>query len=187
METSSHSEHKENQQITSLQEKKKETVCLEPETPDSCNEVTVEPYNLDSSTVISPSNCESEPRSPSNYDENDEDYSIFFTPELFEGEQKANTQEDMTADPPPAMKSATILPEERFEQGQGKASAVDGQNTASGTKDDTEASLGQKERIRGQKEAEEGEQVDNQSRQTDSGLCKLSGSREKGPSSQTGN
>lgn len=179
METSNHSEHKENQQITSPQEKN-ETVCFKPEAPDSRNEIRVEPHNLDRCTVMSPPSCESEPHSAPNSDEKDEDQTIFFTPELFEGEYEGSPQKDMTADSPPMMKSAAPLPEELFEQGQGQASAVDVQSATSVRKDDTEVSLGQKE-------AEEGEQVDNQSRQTDSRLRKLSGSREKAPSTQTGN
>lgn len=183
-ETSNHSENKKNQQISSPQ-KKTEATCLKQGAPDSSSEIKVEPHNLEPSTVTTPPGCESEPPSAANPDEDEEDgdQTVFFTPELFESESnEGSPQKETQTKSPPRMKSPVLLSEELFEhaQAQGQASAFDGQGAISVSEESTELS-------QGQKEGEEGELLDNQSRQTDSWLRRLSRSRQKAPSTPTGN
>ncbi|XP_044057768.1 Fanconi anemia group J protein isoform X2 [Siniperca chuatsi] len=193
LETSNHSELKEKQQISSPQ-KKTEAACLKQEAGDSANEIKVEPHNLalKPSTVTTAPSCEREPPSADNPDEDeeDEDQTVFFTPELFEDE--GSPQKETKTKSPPRMvlgaESLALLSEEPFgfEQAQGQASAFDGQSAISVSKDNTQLSQGQKKEIRGQKQGEEEEQVENQSRLTGSRPCRLSRSRQKAPSTPTG-
>ncbi|KAM9359039.1 Fanconi anemia group J protein [Symphorus nematophorus] len=176
----SHSEHKEEQQISSPQ---KQTEAA----PESSTEIEVEPPSL---ALTTPPGCESEPPSADNPDEDEEDQdeTIFFTPELFEGEGEEGSPR---TESPPRMASPALLSEELFgsewAQGRGQASALDGQSAISVSEESAELSQGQKEGMRGQERGEEGEQVANQSRQADSRLCRLSWSKQKAPSTQTGN
>lgn len=186
LETSNHSENKENQQISSPQIKT-EATCLKQGAPDSSSEIKVEPNNLEPSTVTTPPDCESEPPSAANPDEDEDeedgDQTVFFTPELFDCESnEGNPQKETQTKSPPRMKSPVLLSEELLEhaQAQGQASAFDGQGAISVSEESTELS-------QGQKEGEEGEPVDNQSRQTDNWLHRLSRSRQKAPSTPTGN
>ncbi|XP_041796744.1 Fanconi anemia group J protein isoform X2 [Chelmon rostratus] len=193
LETSNHSEHKERQQISSPL-KKTEAAYVEQAAPNNSSEITVEPRNLVPSTVATPSSRESEPLSADqpDEDEEDEDQTVFFTPELFEGEgDEGSPQKETTISSPPRMESPALLTEEPFgseqAQGRGQATVFDGQSATSVSKESIGLSQGQKEEIREQKQGEEGEQVANQSRQTDSRLRRLSRSRQKTPSTPAGN
>lgn len=194
LESSNHAEHREKQQISSPQNQA-EAACLKQEAGDNSSEIKVEPHNLalEPFTATTPPNGESESPSADNPDEDveDEDQTVFFTPELFDGEgdEGSPQKETKTKSPPRKVLGLALLSEELFgsEQAQGQASAFDGQSAILGSKDSTELSQGQKEEIRGQKQGEEEEQVDNQSRQSGSRLRRLSRSRQKAPSTHTGN
>ncbi|XP_070685220.1 Fanconi anemia group J protein [Pempheris klunzingeri] len=188
LEASSDSKHRENQQTSSTLQKTEAA-------PDCSSETTVEPHNLppQPSTATAPPSCESEPPSADNPDEDeeDEDQTVFFTPELFEDEANVDSpQTETKTASPPRMESPVLLSEECFgserAQGQGQASAFDGQSAISVRKESAELSQGQKE-VRGQRRGEEGQQVDSQSRQTDSRDRRLSRSRQKAPCTPTGN
>lgn len=173
--------------------KKAEVACLKHGAPNSEIEVDLNSMALEPSAVITSSSCESEPPLADNPDEDEEpeDQTIFFTPELFEDEgDEGSPQEEKKTKSPPRMESPTLLSEELFgleqAQRQGQASAFDGQSAISVSEENTELSHIQKEEIRGHKQVET-EQLDNQSRQTDSRLRRLSRSRHKALSSPTGN
>uniref|UniRef100_A0A8C4ED68 DNA 5'-3' helicase n=1 Tax=Dicentrarchus labrax TaxID=13489 RepID=A0A8C4ED68_DICLA len=128
--------------------------------PDSSSEITEEPHNLalEPSSVTTPPRCESDPPSADNPEEDkeDEDQTVFFTPELFEGESNEGSPE-IEAKSPPRMGSPALLSEELFgseqAQGQGQAPAVDGQSAILVSEESTELSQGLKEEIRGQEQA----------------------------------
>ncbi|GLD52973.1 Fanconi anemia group J protein isoform X1, partial [Lates japonicus] len=141
LEAPNHSEHKENHQISSPQEKT-EVSCLKQGAEDTSSEIKVEPHNLamELSAVAIPSSFESEAPLANNPDEDDtdEDQTIFFTPELFEGEgDEDSPQKETEEESPPRMvlgaESSAPLSEELFSSGQaqGQASAFDGQNAIS--------------------------------------------------------
>ncbi|XP_032364148.1 Fanconi anemia group J protein isoform X2 [Etheostoma spectabile] len=189
LETSNHLGHNEKQQISSPQ-KKTEATCLKQGAEDSSSEIQVEPNNLalDPSPVTFPP-CYDNP------DEEEEDQTIFFTPELFDGEgNEGSPQKDRKTKSPPRMglgaESPALLSEELFgseqARGQEQASDFDGQIAISVTKESTELSQGQEEKMIEQNVGEEGEQADNQSRQTGSRLRRLSRSRQKAPSTPSG-
>lgn len=199
LETSHHLEHEEKQQIP-FPQKKTEAVCLKPGPGDSSSEVKVDPHNLplEPPPVTTPPRCESElPSADSpNEDEEEEDQTIFFTPELFEGDSdEGSPQKETKAESPlrmvlgaesPAPLSEELIGSEQA-RGQGEASAFDRKSAISVSKESTELSQGQKEEIIGQKQGEEAEQVENQSRQTGCRRHRLSRSRQKAPSTPTGN
>ncbi|KAI3354667.1 hypothetical protein L3Q82_019165, partial [Scortum barcoo] len=190
LELPNHAEHKDKQQISPPQ-KKTEMTCPEQGAGYNAGEVKVEPHNPapEPYTVTMPPSCESESALLDNPDEDveDEDQTIFFTPELFDGEGDEGSSQKEDSSPPRMVLGLDLLSEELFgsEEAQGQASAFDGHSAISGSKDSTELSHGQKEEIRGQKQGEEEEQVDNQSRQTGRKLRRLSRSRQKAPSTQT--
>ncbi|XP_028276270.1 Fanconi anemia group J protein [Parambassis ranga] len=189
LEISSHSEEKENHQISSLP-LKTDAFSFKQGTANTSSDNIAQPCSLapETSTVKTPPSGESEIPSADNSD--DDDQTIFFTPELFEGEgspQKEAEEESpqrmvLEAEGPPP------LSEELFgsEQAQGQGSAFDGQSAISVSKQITELSQGQNEEIRGQKQGEEGEEGETQSWQTGSKLRRLSRSRQKAPSAPTG-
>ncbi|XP_040903306.1 Fanconi anemia group J protein isoform X2 [Toxotes jaculatrix] len=192
-EAPNHSEDKENHQISSPQKKTAGAA-------DTSSDIKVKPHSLALETPAAPNppSCEGEAPSADSVDEDetDEDQTVFFTPELFEGEGvEGSPQKETETETPPRMvlgaESSDLLSEELFSsepaQGQGRASACDGQSAISVSKVDTELSQGRKEEIRGQRQGEEGEQVDNQSRETGSRLSRLSRTRQKLPSTPTGN
>lgn len=194
LEAPNHSEH---HQISSPQEKT-EVSGLKQGAEDASSEIKVEPHNLamELSAVTIPSSFESEAPLANNPDEDDtdEDQTIFFTPELFEVEgDEDSPQKETKEESPPRMvlgaESSAPLSEELFSSGQaqGQASGFDGQNPISLSKESTELSQEHKEEVTGQKQGEEREQVDNQSRQSGRRLSRLSRSRQKLPSSPTGN
>lgn len=190
LETFSHPEDKENHQIASPPLKTAE-VCLKQKAGNISSEINVE-SSCPAGTA--PSRCKSEAVSSDDSDDNDEDQTIFFTPELFEEDNdEGSPQEEMKAESPSWMvlrtESPALLSEELFgsEQAQGQASAFDGQSAISVSKRSTELSQGQKEEIRGQKQGEEREEVETQNRQTGSKLHRLSRSKQKAPCTSTGN
>ncbi|XP_072249263.1 Fanconi anemia group J protein [Leuresthes tenuis] len=145
------------------------------------------------SVVTAPSSCENEAPSANTSDE-DEDETIFFTPELFEGEgDESSPQKETTTESLPSIvpvtKNPALLSEEPFvsEQDQGLASAFDGLSPILVKKESSELSQGYKEEIRGQEQSKPGEEVETQSRQTGRRLCRLSRSRQRTPPTQTGN
>lgn len=128
--------------------------------------------------------CEEEHPAAANAHEEDEDETIFFTPELFESKDNdVGLQNETTTEVPPRTRSPAACSDELFEQDQGQAS-FDGQGTISVS--ERKKPQGEKEGFRGQKEGVEGGQVDNQSRKTDSWLHRVSSSRQKVPSNPTG-
>lgn len=169
LETSNHAENEENQLISSLQKKSEGA-------PDTSGEIQVEPpHKLQSSTGTTPTSCESEPPSACDLDEEDEDQTVFFTPELFEDDSnESSPQKEMRPNASPRSVSPVLLSElaKAEGQGQGQAFGLDGQGAISVSEESTELP-------QGQKGGEEGEQVDNQSR--------LSRSRQSTPSTPTGN
>ncbi|XP_070762033.1 Fanconi anemia group J protein [Enoplosus armatus] len=184
LETSNHPEHKEKQLISSPP-KQTEAAFLKQGAGDSSNEINVAPNNLalKPSTVTTPPSCESEPppADKPDEDEEDEDQTVFFTPELFEGESNEGSPQKETESPPRMVSGPEILALLSEECcGSEQASAFDGQSAVSISKDSTELSQGQK-----QGEEEEEEQVDNQSRQAGSRFRRLSRSRQKAPSPST--
>ncbi|XP_070826529.1 Fanconi anemia group J protein [Chaetodon trifascialis] len=181
---SNSSEHKEKEQISPQQ--KTEVAYLKQAAPGSSSEIKVEPHNLLLSTVTAPSSHESEPPSADSPDEDEgaDDQTVFYTPELFEGDgDESSPQRETMISSPPRKESPALLSEELFgsEQAQGQATVSDGQSASSVSKDSIDLSQGQSEEIREQEQGE-GEQVDNQSR-----LHRLSRSRQKAPSTPTGN
>lgn len=177
LETSNHSENKENQLISSPQ-KKSEVA------PDTSSEIQAEPpHNLEPSTGATAPECESEPPSACDLDEEDEDQTVFFTPELFEDDgNESSPQKGRRPNASPRSASPVLL-SELFglaeAEVQGQAFGFDGQGAISVSEESTELPQRQKGGIRGLKEGEEGEQVDNQSR--------LSRSRQNIASTPTGN
>lgn len=196
LETTNYSEHKMQHQISSTQ-KETGVSSLKQGDANVSSENKVHPRNLtlEPSTVTNPPSCESESPSADNPNEEvEEDQTIFFTPELFEGEGDEGSPLKETESPARMVlgaDSSALLSEELFcseqAQGQGEASAFDRQSAISVSKESTELSQGQTHEIIGQKQGEEGVLVDNQSRKTGSRLCRLSRSRQKVPSTPTGN
>nr|XP_046244527.1 Fanconi anemia group J protein [Scatophagus argus] len=188
-ESSSHYEHEGKQQIRFSAQKKAGVICLEQGAPSTSSEIKVETHSAEPSTVATPLSCESEPPSADNADEEeeDEDQTVFFTPELFEGE--ASPEKETKTKLPPKMESPALLSEEpsasENAQGQGQASAFERQSDISVSKESTEMSQRQKEGIKGQMQSE-GEQADNQSRPTYNIFRRLSRSGHKACSTVTG-
>ncbi|KAM7399849.1 hypothetical protein PAMP_019090 [Pampus punctatissimus] len=181
--------HKEEPQVPFAQKKTEESG-LKQAAGEGSSEIKGEPHNL--ATVTTPPSCESEPPPADNLeeDEEDEDQTVFFTPELFEDEaEEGSPCKETKTESPPSMilgtESPVLLSEERFgsEQAQGQDSMFDGQRAISVSKES--AKLSQRE-VRGETQGEEEEQVENQSRQTDSRLRRLSRSRQKASPTPTG-
>ena len=199
LEAPNHSEHKENHEISSPQKNTEVPSCLKQAAADASSETKAEPLSLapgPPSGAVPPS-CESEADHLAE-DETDVDQTIFFTPELFEDEEDEGDTKKETGTESPARvvsgtESSALLLEELFSseqaQGQGQASAFDGQGAISVSKESTELTQGRAEERGGQKQGEEGdkEEVDNQSRQACSRLRRLSRSRHKLPATPTGN
>lgn len=180
METSDHSQEEE---ISSSQ-RESDAACIEQKVPDASTGIEVEPHNMEPCTVITPPGCENKPSAAADPDEDDEDQTVYFTPELFEGEDNGRSpQREMTTESPTKTKSPSALSHELLEQGQGLTSAAGGQSAVTVS----ELSQGQTEGSGGQKEGEERDQVDSGSRQTDIWLCRLSRSRQKASGNPTGN
>ncbi|XP_030008744.1 Fanconi anemia group J protein [Sphaeramia orbicularis] len=145
-------------------------------------------------TRRSPSTCESEPLSLDDGNDEDEDQTVFFTPELFEGDEgeEGSPQKESEAKTPPRIvvesHSQVLLSEElsgsEQAQGQGRAPASDGQSAFLVSRDGTELSQEKtEEKVRPEQE----EQMENQNRQTGNRLRRLSRSRHKAPPTPAGN
>lgn len=194
LETYSHCEDKENHKISSplLQT---EAVCLKQGAGNGSSEVKVQPRSPspEPPAVTAPPSCEGETPSAGNSDEDDEDHTIFYTPELFEGEEdegslQAETRAELPLETAPSAESQDSLLEGLLgsERARGHASALDGQSAISDRKEGAELSQGQEGVIAGQKQSEEGQEVETQIRQADSKLNRLSRSRQTAPTA-TGN
>lgn len=183
MEISDHSLEEETQRITSSQ-RETDAACIEQKVPDASTGIEVEPHNMEPCTVITPPGCDSKPSAASDPDEDDEDQTVFFTPELFEGEDNGRSPlREMTTESPTRTKSPSALSHELLEQGPGLTSAADGQSAVTVS----ELSQGQIKGSGGQKEGEERDRVDSGCRQTDIWLCRLSRSRQNASGNPTGN
>lgn len=181
-------------QHISTTQKDTDVSCLKQGFADVSSENQVEPCSLaqEPSTVTTPSSCESGPplADNPNEEEMDEDQTIFFTPELFEGEEDEGSTQKETESPSRMILGtglSALLSEEPFyseqAEGQGETSAFDRHSDISVSEMSTELSEGHKIRRR----SEEGAQVDNHSKQTGSRLHRLSKSRPKFPSTPAGN
>lgn len=182
LEKTNASQHREQQQSSSAH-KESEVSCLG-SAVSSENKVERCNLALESSTITPSPSCEREPASADNpnEDEIDEDQTIFFTPELFEGEGDECSPQKETQSPPrmvlEAESSALLVEELCFEQVevQGGASAFDRRHAFSVSKERTELSQGQRDQI-----------IEKQDRQTGSRLHRLSRSRQMVSSPPTGN
>uniref|UniRef100_UPI0037E8D14F Fanconi anemia group J protein n=1 Tax=Semicossyphus pulcher TaxID=241346 RepID=UPI0037E8D14F len=175
VETSNHCEHGEKQQI-SAPEKPTEAA------PNCSSEIKI------SLSVETPPSCGSEPHSAEDADEDEEDQTAFFTPELFEEEENEGSPQRETKSPP-RMESPVLLSEElsacEQTKERGQALVFNGQSESSVSKERAELSQGQKEEA--EKRGEEEQKVENQSSQAESRLRRLSRSRQKAPSTPAGN
>lgn len=171
LETSNHFENKENQQIS-------EAVGLKQEAPVCAHDVKKEPNNH---FIKSPLSCDSEPPIAEDPDEDEEDQTIFFTPELFEEEENTGSpqKESKTLQ---KLESPAWLSEE-VEQ----PLVLKEQSNSSACMESAEPPQERIEELMKETRGEEGEQVENQSRQKEKRLHRLSRSRQKAPSSPTGN
>ncbi|KAM4742834.1 Fanconi anemia group J protein [Anableps anableps] len=157
---------------------------------DRLRENTVEPHNLPPvvSTVTTPPSFESESPKPANSSDDDEDESVFYTPELFEDE--GNPQKENPVSPPrvhPGTEKSAPPSEELFgsEHTQELATVLDEQSAVSVSKQSTELSQGEKEGTEAPELSEKGEEDESQSRQKGDRLHRLSRSRQRVPLSQT--
>lgn len=194
LETTNPSQHQVKQQSSSAT-KESGVSCLG--IADVSSENKVEPCSLvlEPSALTSPPTFEREPASADNpsEDEMDEDQTIFFTPELFEGEGDECSPQKTTQSPPKmvlgAQSSALLVekhPSNKAEV-QGEASAFDRQSVSSVDRESAELLKGQIYEIKEEKQDEEGVQVDNRGRQAGSRLHRLSRPRQKVSSLPTGN
>lgn len=164
--------------------------CLQQEDRGASNEIKVEPDSLalGPSSITEPPRCESEAPSADNPEE-DDDQTLFCTPELFDGEGDETSEEtEIKAEPPAVIGSEPLLNSLQV-QGRGQTSDSDrqGDNSASEeSKKSTELPQGHVEGTKEQKQCEDTEQVVNHS-QSHSRLRRLSRSRQKPPSTQAGN
>ncbi|XP_074536130.1 Fanconi anemia group J protein [Halichoeres trimaculatus] len=167
-ETSNHCENKENQQIS-------EDMGLKQEAPARADDMKKEPNNHITEPLLS---CDSEPPAAENPDEDgedEEDQTIFFTPELFEEEENGGSpQKELKA--PQKLEGPAWLSEDAEQP-----VVLNEQSDSSGCMESSEPPQGH----RG--EGEEGGQLENQSRQKEKKLHRLSRSRQKAPSNPTGN
>lgn len=175
------SDDKENQQIASASLK-----------TNGSDEARGDPASLapEPAPVTTPPSCENEPPAAGSSDEDEKDQTVFFTPELFEGEgDEGGEQEETKAESRPELvlgaTSTAAVTEELLGSEQthvpGHASALDGQSAVSVSEESAGLSQGKEEEVRGQKQYEEGE-----GRQTGSRRHRLSRSRQKVSSTQTG-
>lgn len=172
-------EAKEGQEIISSS-KDNEAGVVKPEVPDTFREGE---EKTDPGAAFF--HCGEEPPGAAGSGEEDEDETIFFTPELFEETNNdGSPHTETTTEPPPGTRGPAACSDELFEKVQGGASST-GESPSS--ESERKKPEGEREGIRGQKEGVEGGQVDNQSRKTDKWLHRASRSRQKVPSSPTGN
>lgn len=175
VETSNHLESVSDRQRSPPQEMT-DASCPKQETSNGSSEIKEEP-----STVTSPPGSESEAPSADISDENeeDEDLTVFFTPELFEDESNEGSPHKETNAKSPTKSENLVLLSEELVQEPGQAPASNGQIAVS-VREGSELSQGQED-----KEKEEGK--DSQKSQPHSLFRKLSGSKQTASSSPTGN
>ncbi|KAM9733847.1 Fanconi anemia group J protein isoform 2-T4 [Menidia menidia] len=171
---------------------KPETVCFKQGAEDSSREVNMESGTRASKPSPSkePSNHENQAASADGIDE-DEDKTIFFTPELFQGAESSPQREAPPESSPTNVqltKSPTWQPREPFVSEQDKifASASDGPSPISPTVVSAELSHEHEEESRGQEQREKRTEGETPSSQTGSRLLRLSKSRQRNPTTQTG-
>ncbi|XP_029922829.1 Fanconi anemia group J protein isoform X2 [Myripristis murdjan] len=205
------SEGKENQENSPTQQRR-QAPCFAQSAGDAPTEMKVSPniVVLEPSTVTTPPSCER--GSGDNSDDEEEDMTVFFTPELFEDEEgECSPQNEGETDSPPRTileGGPALLLEDLFGseqarlEGQRKASASDGQRDGGPSVIEDRAGLehttrhdreqngpksnDQAPETKGEKQGEEGEQLEGQSRQKGSRLHKLSRSKQKAPSTPSG-
>lgn len=205
------SEYKENHK-SSFPQMNTDESSLDQCSGDGSNEMKVTPYNLalESATVTTPPKCEIEPSSADNgplpMSDEEEDQTVFFTPELFEDEEdKGSPQEERNtasqARVVSGRESPVLLSEENLGSGQGQTLAFNGPKINATftelkqtTRSDEEQSgkngndqskvlpHGQNEQVK----CEEGVQVEGPNGQKVSKLRRLSRSRQKASSTQSG-
>lgn len=156
-------EEEERQEITSSS-KDNEAGLIKPEVLDTFREV--EEKTEAGAAFL---DCEDEPPGATGAGEEDEDETIFFTPELFEDTNDAGGPDAETTTGPRGPAACSDELSETVEGGREKKPQ------------------GEREGVRGQKEGVEGGQVENQSRKTRGWPHRASRSRQKVPSSPTGN
>lgn len=170
VETSSHLESISNRQRSPPQERTGAS-CPKQETSNGSSEIKEEPF-----TVTSPPGCESEAPSADISDENeeDEDVTVFFTPELFEDESNEGSPHKETNTKSPIKSENLVLLSEELVQEPGQVPA----SNLSVREEGSELSQGQEDK----EEEEEEEGKHSQKSQPHSCFLKLSRS-----SSPTGN
>lgn len=185
------SEGKENQENSPTQERR-QAPCFAQSAGDASSEMKVSPNIVvpEPSTVTTPPSCER--GSGDGSDDEEEDMTVFFTPELFEDEEgEGSPQNEGETDSPPR----TIL-------GSDSPSLLDGQRDSGPSVIEDRAGLehttrhdreqngpksnDQAPETKGEKQGEEEEQVEGQSRQKASRLHRLSRSKQKAPSTPSG-
>lgn len=153
---------------------------IKPEVPDTFREVE---ERTDAGAAFF--DCGDQPPGAAGAGEEDQDQTIFFTPELFEDNANdGRPHTETTTQLPSGPRGPAACSGELFEEVQGGASCT-GEPPISGS--ERKKPEGEREGIRGQKTGVEGGQVDNQSRKTHKWLHRASRSRQKVPSSPTGN
>ncbi|XP_035985322.1 Fanconi anemia group J protein homolog isoform X1 [Fundulus heteroclitus] len=168
-----------------------ETFSPKPAAGNCLSEHSEEPSDLAPGvpTVTPPPSFESESPVAANTSADDEDETVYYTPELFEVEAvEGNPQKENPVSPPrvvPGTESPGLPSDGGSESTQELATAFDEHSAASVSKQSTEVSQGQKEDIRRPKLSEKGQEAESQSRQRESRPHRLSRSRQKIPSSQT--
>lgn len=129
------------------------------------------------STITTPPGFKSESPVPAKSSDDEEDKSVFYTPELFEDERNPPTENHMSS---PSLDTST-------ERSQELTTAFGEQSVVSVIKQSTELSLGQKEGMEALQQSEKTGEDESQSRQRGSRLHRLSRSRQRVSLSQTGN
>lgn len=154
---------------TASSSKEAEAGSIKQEAPDTFIEV-------EQKRVAEPAlpNCGDESPPAPKADEDDEDETIFFTPDLFEDEDNDASLQNGT---PSEMHPRTRSPDGLLQQVQGQTS-FNGQSGQSSVSERRKPQ-GEKEGSRGQKQGVEGGQVDKHSRKTDGCLHWMSKSRQK--------
>lgn len=165
-------EDKEGQKITSSS-KDNEAGLMKSEVPDTFREVE---EKTDAGSAFF--DCEAEPPGAAGAGEEDEDLTIFFTPELFEDtNDDGSPHTETTTEWLPGSRGPAACSDELLEKVCGGASCT-GEIPVS--ESERKKPEGERGGIRGQKEGVEAGQVDNQSRKTDKWLHRASRSSPTG-------
>lgn len=159
-----------------------ETFCQKQEAEICSGEISGEPADLCAELpMLASSEDETPPATTS--DEDEEDQSIFFTPELFEVEEDAESSQ-VNLNTKPVSKTPPIMgsPEKLSEDTPRLASAWNDQSRRG-----LELTQEQGAEVRRQEQSQKLEEVETPGRQAGSRLHRLSRSRQKLTSTQTGN